>query len=198
MWSNIFTGSGGVRTCMSLDGWGHYSACSRGRWIPRGSLAKGSSGEAREVLRDVTVSSPSGLVNAHWEDTNTSGWWWRGYTSIQPILCFCSFFVFFFNWNKCCNSVAKLCPILCNPVDCSTPDSSVLHLLPELAQTHVHWVGDAIQPSHPLPSPSAPALSLSQHQGLFQWVGSSHQVAKVLALQLQHQSFQWTFRTDFL
>ena len=95
MWSNIFTGSGGVRTCMSLDGWGHYSACSRGRWIPRGSLAKGSSGEAREVLRDVTVSSPSGLVNAHWEDTNTSGWWWRGYTSIQPILCFCSFFVFF-------------------------------------------------------------------------------------------------------
>ena len=128
MWSNIFTGSGGVRTCMSLDGWGYYSACSRGRWIPRGSLAKGSSGEAREVLRDVTVSSPSGLVNAHWEDTNTSGWWWRGYTSIQPILCFCSFFVFFFfNWNKCCNSVAKLCPILCNPVDCSTPDSSVLH-----------------------------------------------------------------------
>ena len=62
----------------------------------------------------------------------------------------------------------------------------------------VHWVGDAIQPYHPLSSPSPPAPNLSQHQGLFQWVSSSHQVAKVLEFQLQHQSFQWTFRTDFL
>ena len=69
---------------------------------------------------------------------------------------------------------------------------------PELAQTHVHQVGDAIQPSHPLLSPSPPAFNLSQHQGLFQWVSSSHQVAKVLESQLQHQSFQWIFRTDFL
>ena len=69
---------------------------------------------------------------------------------------------------------------------------------PESAQTHVHWVGDAIQPSHPLLSPSPPALNLSQHQGLFQWVSSSHQVDKVLEFQLQHQSFQWTPRTDFL
>ena len=65
-------------------------------------------------------------------------------------------------------------------------------------QTHVHWVSDAIQPSHPLSSPSLPAFSLSQHQGLFQWVSSSHQVAKVLEFHLQHQSFQWTPRTDLL
>ena len=70
------------------------------------------------------------------------------------------------------------------------------HLL-EHTQTHVHWVGDAIQPSHPLSSPS-PAFSLSQYQGLFQWVSSLHQVARVLEFQLQHQSFQWIFRTDFL
>ena len=69
-------------------------------------------------------------------------------------------------------------------------------LSPEFAQTHVHWVSDAIQPFHPLSPPSPPALNLSQHQGLFQWVGSSHQVAKVLELQLQHQSFQWIFRVD--
>ena len=69
---------------------------------------------------------------------------------------------------------------------------------PAAAQTHAHQVGDAIQPSHPLPSPSPPALNLSQQQGPFQWVSSSHQGAKVLELQLQHQSFQWIFRTDFL
>ena len=69
---------------------------------------------------------------------------------------------------------------------------------PEPMQTHEHRVGDAIQPSHPLPSPSPPALKLSQHQGIFQWVSSSHQVAKVLKFQLQHQSFQWIFRIDFL
>ena len=68
----------------------------------------------------------------------------------------------------------------------------------ELAQTHIHWVGDAIQPFYPLSSPSPPAFTLSPHQGLFQWVSSSHQVAKVLEFQLQHQSFQWIFRTDFL
>ena len=66
----------------------------------------------------------------------------------------------------------------------------------QLAQTHIHWVGDAIQPSHPLSSPSSPALNLSQHQGLFEWVSSSHQMAKVLEFHLQHQSFQWIFRTD--
>ena len=68
---------------------------------------------------------------------------------------------------------------------------SFYHQLPELTQTHVPWVGDTIQPSHPLLSPSPPAFNLSQHQGLFQWVSSSHQVAKVLEFELQHQSFQW-------
>ena len=76
------------------------------------------------------------------------------------------------------SSSAQLCPILCNPMDCSTPSFPVHHQLPELVQTHVHQVGDAIQPSHPLSTPSPPAFNLSQHQGLFQWVSSSRQVAK--------------------
>ena len=71
---------------------------------------------------------------------------------------------------------------LCNPMDCSPPDLPVHHQLLEFTQTHVHWVGDAIQPSHPLSSPSPPVLSLSQHQGLFKWVSSSYQVAKVLGV----------------
>ena len=96
------------------------------------------------------------------------------------------------------SSVAQLCLTLCDPMDCRPPGFPVRHQLSELAQAHVHQVGDAIQPSHPLSFPSPPAFSLSQHQDLFQWVSSSHQVAKVLELQLQHQSFQWIFRTHFL
>ena len=96
------------------------------------------------------------------------------------------------------SSVAQSCPTLCDPRDCSTLGFPVHDQLPELTQIHVHWVGDAIQPSHPLSSPSPPALNLSQHQGLFKWVSSLHQMAKVLEFQLQHQSFQWIFRTDFL
>ena len=84
---------------------------------------------------------------------------------------------------------------LCEPKDCSTPGFPVHHQLPECTQTHIYWVGDAIQPSHPQSSPSPPAFNLSQHQGLF-WVSCLHQVAEVL--ELQHQSFQWIFRTDFL
>ena len=96
------------------------------------------------------------------------------------------------------SSVAQPCPTLCNPMNRSTPGLPVHHQLPEFTQTHVHWVGDAIQPSHPLSSPSPPAPNLSQHQSLFKWVRSSHEVAKVLEFQLQHQSFQWTPRTDLL
>ena len=92
------------------------------------------------------------------------------------------------------SSVAQLC----DPLDCSTPGLPVHHQLPEFTQTHVYRLGDAIQPSHPLASPSPPAFSLSQHQDLFHWVSSSYQVAKVLEFQLYHQSFQWIFRTDFL
>ena len=95
------------------------------------------------------------------------------------------------------SSVAQSCLTLCDPMNCSTPGLPVHHQLPEFTQTHVHWVCDSIQPSHPLSSPS-PSLNLSQHQGLFQWVSSLHQVAKVLEFQLQHQSFQWTPRTDLL
>ena len=99
----------------------------------------------------------------------------------------------------CCYcSVTQSFPTLCNPMDCSTPGFSVLHHLPELTQTHVRQVSDAIQTSHPLPSPYLPAFNLSQHQGLCQGVSYSHQVAQVLELQLQHQSFQSTPRTDFL
>ena len=95
-------------------------------------------------------------------------------------------------------SVTKSCPTLYNTMNCSMPGLPVHHQLPESTQTHIHWVGDAMQPSHPLSSPSPPALHLSQHQGLFKWVSSSHQVAKVSEFQLQHQSFQWTPRTDLL
>ena len=83
-------------------------------------------------------------------------------------------------------------------MDCSTPGFLVHHQLPEIAQTHVPRVGDAIQPSHPLSSPFPPTFNLYQRQGLFKWVSSSHQVAKVLEFQPQHQFFQWIFRTDFL
>ena len=96
------------------------------------------------------------------------------------------------------SSATQSCLALSDPMDCSMPGLPVHHQLLEFTQTHVHWVGDAIQPSHPLSSPSPLTFSLSQHQGLFQWVSSSYQVAEVLEFQLQHQSFQWIFRTDFL
>ena len=96
------------------------------------------------------------------------------------------------------SSVAQLCLTLCDPMNRSTPYLLVHHQLTESTQTQVHQVGDAIQPSHSLSSPSPPAPSPSQHQGLFQWVNSSHEVAKVLEFQLQRQSFQWTSRTDLL
>ena len=96
------------------------------------------------------------------------------------------------------SSVTQWCPTLCDSMDCSTPGFPVHHQHAELAQIHVHRVSDTIQPSHPLLSPSPPAFNLSQHQGFFQGVSSSHQIAKVLEFQLQHQSFQWIFRTASL
>ena len=84
------------------------------------------------------------------------------------------------------SSVTQSCPTICDPMHCSMPGLLVHHQLPELTQTHVHWVGDAIQPSHPLSSPSPHAFNLSQHRGLFKWVTSLHQVAKVF-------SFSWSF-----
>ena len=95
------------------------------------------------------------------------------------------------------SSVAQSCLTLCDPMDSRMPDFLAHHQLPEFAQTYVHRVGDAIQPSHPLSSPSLPGFSLSHHQGLFPWVNSLHEVAKVLEFQLQHQSFQW-WKMDWL
>ena len=109
---------------------------------------------------------PSSLEKKNWEEGETGNRW----EAVQF------------------SSVAQSCPTLCNPRDCSTPGLAVYQQLPEFTQTHVHWVGDAIQPSHPLSSPSLPAFNLSQHQGLFQWVSSLHQVAKVLKFQLQNKS----------
>ena len=98
------------------------------------------------------------------------------------------------------SSVIQSCPTLCHPMDCRMPGLPVHHQLPEFTQIHDHWVGDTIQTSHSLLSPFPPAFNLSQHQGFFfsQGVSSSHQVAKVLEFELQHQSFQWIFRIDLL
>ena len=151
------------------------------------------------------------------------GVWWPYGKHVQRKSCL-AFRIFFFNWRiidiPCfwCTAkwlsymcvcvyihisvqfslVAQSCPTLCNPMNRSTPGLPVHHQLPEFTQTHVHRVDDAIQPSRPLSSPSPLTPNPSQHQGLFQWVISSHQVAKVLEFQLQHQSFQWTPRTDLL
>ena len=96
------------------------------------------------------------------------------------------------------SSVTQLWLTLWDPMDCNTPGFPIHHQLLEPTLTHIHRIGDAIQPSQPLSFPSPPAFNLFQHPNLFQWVSSLHQVAKVLAFQLQHQSFQWIFRTDFL
>ena len=95
-------------------------------------------------------------------------WWWSTPAYLHPLF----------------SSVAQSCPILCDPMNRSMPGFPVRHWLPEFTQTHVHRVSDAIQPSYPLSSPSPPAPNPSQHQRLFQWVNSSHEVAKVLEFQL--------------
>ena len=105
--------------------------------------------------------------------------------------------LFFSSLAKTCScSVTNSCLTLCDHIDCCMLGFPVLHYLLEFAQTRVHWFDIAIQPSHPLSPPSSLALNLSQHQNLFQWFGSSHQVA--IVLELQHQSFQWIFRVDYL
>ena len=105
----------------------------------------------------------------------------------------------FSTWSVQFSSVAQSCLTLCDPMDAACQTSlSITNSQSLLRLLHIESVGDVIQPSHPLSSPSPPVFNLSQHQGLFQWVSSSPQVAKVLELQLQHQSFQWIFRTDFL
>ena len=117
-------------------------------------------------------------------------------TRSQDVKCHCLIFTLLSSVHF--SSVAQLCPILCDAMNYSMPGLPVHHQLLEFTQTHVHWVGDTIQPSHPLSSPSPPALNPSQHQGLFQWVSFLHLVTKVLEFQLQHQAFQRTPRTDLL
>ena len=132
--------------------------------------------------------NPHLLSLLHWQTASLllmqHGKSYMHYNSMQIIM------LSLFSW--------KSCPTLCDPMHFTTAGFPVPHYLPEFVQFQVHWVGDAIQPSHPLSSPSPPALNLSQHQGLFQWVSPLHLVAKVLELQLQHQSFQWIFRVHFL
>ena len=140
------------------------------------------------------------LFISWWYIWKNKFWFW--WTSINIFFLLCLTLSvsllrnFHFALGSC--SVTQLCLTLCNPMDCSMPGFPVLHSLPEFTLTHVHWLGDAIQPSHPLLSSSPPAFNLSQNQGLFKWIIYSHQVAKALELQLQHQSFQWTPRTDLL
>ena len=114
--------------------------------------------------------------------------------SIFKLVCVCVHAITFSSVQFSCSVVSDSL----RPHEPSTPGLPVHHQLPEFTQTHVHRVGDAIQPSHPLSSPYPLAPNLSQHQGLFKWVSPSHQVAKVLEFQLQHQSFQWTPKTDLL
>ena len=98
----------------------------------------------------------------------------------------------------CCCLVSRPCLALCYPVDWSTPVSSILHCLLKFAKAHVHWVSDAIQPSH-LPLPTSPtAFCLSQHQGLFQWIGSSHHAAKFFGASASASVLPWIFKVDFL
>ena len=110
---------------------------------------------------------------------------WTEIILLLPFQLGCFLFLFLSNWSDWnfqsvqFSSVTQSCPTLCNPLNCSTPGLPVHHQLLESTQTHVHWVGDAIQLSHPLSSPSPPALNLSQHQGLFKWVSPSHEMAKV-------------------
>ena len=127
------------------------------------------------------------IHNAKLLSLASTSWWMGLFLSYEKKL--------YTHYRQRCCSVTQLCPTLCNCMDYSIPGFLVLHHLPEFAQTHVHWAGDAIQPSHPLSFPS-PAFNLSQHQGFFQWVSSSHHVAKVLELQLQLQAFQRIFRVD--
>ena len=117
--------------------------------------------------------------------------------SLSPLVT-SSLLLFYYTHSIQFGSVVQLCPTFCDPMSHSTPGLPVHHKLPEFTQTHAHRVSDAIQPSHPLLSPSPPAPNPSQHQGLFQWVNTSHEVAKDLEFQLQHQSFQWSPRTYLL
>jgi len=142
----------------------------------------------RIILEDVT--SVYMVLTLKWSDCSMNRWWCH---FALPLLMVCRYIC-----SVQFSSVTQSCPTLWDPMNRSTPSLPVCHQLPEFTQTHVHRVGDAILPSHPLSSPSPRAPNPSQHQSLFQWVNSSHEVAKVLEFQPQRQSFQWTPRTGLL
>ena len=144
------------------------------------------------ILPEAHFTSHSRMSGTRWVITPSwSSGSWRPFFCIV-LLCILATIIIQFS------SVTQLCPTLWDPMNCKMPGLAAHHQLLEFTQTHVHWVGDAIQPSHPLSFLSPPAFNLSQHRGLFKWVSSSHQVAKVLEFQLQHLSLQWTPRTDLL
>ena len=117
---------------------------------------------------------------------------------LLPNLCYPILDFYLHQFIQSFSSVAESCPTLCDPMNCSMAGLPVHHQLLEFTQTHVHPVSDAIQPSHPPSFPFPPVPNPSPHQSLFQWVNSSHEVAKVLEFQLQHHSFQRTPRADLL
>ena len=123
----------------------------------------------------------------------SSSFWWAQYLALGLVPS-----KLWTNVSVQFSSVTQSCPTLCDPMNHSTPGLPIHHHLPEFTQIHVHQVSEAIQPSHPLSSPSPPAPNPSQHQSLFQWVNSSHEVVKVLQFQLHHHSLQRTPRTDLL
>ena len=143
-----------------------------------------------------SYSGSVGSIPGQWPGI-PHAWWPKNPTNTKQKQ-YCSKFSKDLKKNKVSSVPFKSRQTLCDPMNRSTPSLPVHHQLPESTQIHVHWVGEAIQTSHPLLFPSPSALNLSQYQGLFQWVSSLHQVAKVLEFQLQHQSFQWTPRTDLL
>ena len=126
-----------------------------------------------------------------WTYMTSCAWWWS--QKLRKDLCVIGFYLD--HWYRISSvqfiSVTQSCLTLCDPMNCSTPGLPFHHQPLESTQTHVHQVSYAIQPSHPMLSPSPPVPNPSQHQGLFQWVNSSHEVAKVLEFQTQHQSFLW-------
>ena len=156
------------------------------RDLPNPGIQPGSPASPRLASGFFTVKPPLKLIMGYWP------------LFFFKSLCILDVLIFGHWWiNAVCHfsSVTQSCPTLCDPMDYSVPGFPVHNQLLELTQTRVHWVSNAVHPS--LSSPSPPTFNLSQQQGLFKWVSSSRQVPKVLEFQLQHQSFQWIFRTDF-
>ena len=169
-------------------------------WTLPGCSVKGIS-QAR-ILESVAIFFFRGSYKtSDWTPVSCFSWWQVGSLPVDPEGSLKEQVRISKCWIKEFSSVQFSHSVVSNslwPLDCSTPGLPVHHQLPEFTQTHIHWVGDTIQPFHLLLSHSPPTFNLSQQQDLFQRVSSLHQVAKILEFQLPLQSFQWIFRTDFL